>query len=166
MEEKLKDLGFSPVIFLKHYLPVESWVQKDAEENVHPKAVTKHCREQSTKRVSSFLTNPWEFKVTWPKGLRSWQRAAFILALEFKKKICPLCILFIIKGGFYTACECIFNWLINFQWAFMFILLTAAVCLENEFHRWSLFIWGRKTGSSHLDAEMLHLTIAINTWGF
>lgn len=47
----------------------------------------------------------------------------------------------------------------------MFILLTA-VLLKNEFHRWSLFVRGRKIGSFHPDAEMLHLTIAINTWGF
>lgn len=47
----------------------------------------------------------------------------------------------------------------------MFILLIAAVWLKNEFHRWSLFIWGRKTGSFP-DAEMLLLTIAINTWVF
>lgn len=48
----------------------------------------------------------------------------------------------------------------------MFILRTAAVWLKNEFHRWSLFIWGRKIGSFHPDAEMLLLAIAINTWVF
>lgn len=51
-------LWFS-VPFLKHYLPVKSWVQKDADERVHPKAVTKHCREQSGERTSSFLIDPW-----------------------------------------------------------------------------------------------------------
>lgn len=78
----------------------------------------------------------------------------------------PWSILFIIKGGFYTAGECAS--LVNkvyFQGAFMFILLTAAVWLKNEFHRWSLFIWGRKIGSFP-DAEMLLLTIAISTWGY
>lgn len=48
----------------------------------------------------------------------------------------------------------------------MFILLTAAVWLENQFHRWSLVKWGRKIDSFHPDAEMLHLTIAVNIWDF
>lgn len=47
----------------------------------------------------------------------------------------------------------------------MFILLTAAVwlgrCISDG--PWS---WGRKTGSSHPDAETLHLTTAINIWVF
>lgn len=72
----------------------------DAEGDSHPKAVTKHEKTS--------LNKPLKFFIQGNLAKRDEELAKscfYSSSTKFKKKICPLSILFRIKGGFHTVGE-------------------------------------------------------------